>query len=442
MNISSDNKIITALATPYGKSAIAVIRISGDGSIALASRYLCREIGINKIKFNRFKTDGFEEKLMAVGYAAPRSYTGEEMVELFPHGNPIVCDKIIKTLLDGGARLAERGEFTKRAFENGKVDLMQCEALADIIDAQTEEQLIYGNKRYDGEFKGLDEAEKALNTALSTVEAVLHYGDELEENEIDYGILNDVYGSIDGIIAKLEAEIAGYGGGRIVNEGFKIAIIGKPNVGKSTLLNALIETDRAIVTPIAGTTRDTVDGFYVFDGKKFVVTDTAGINETTDVVEKIGIDRAKTAAERADAVLIVTDGEKVPDLGIDCDKKLAVRNKCDGIIDVGEDYSAAETDGILSMSAKNGKNIAALKRKLYDMAPKSSGAVCNHRQYECVVKCLNACKAAKAECNKADGLEIVAAALFDAYSEIEKLYGKQADESVISSIFERFCVGK
>lgn len=444
MNRIAENDIITALATPYGRSAIAVIRVSGGGCFDLVNKHLKSAVEINKIKYNKFSAGDFEEKLMAVGYKAPKSYTGEDMVELFPHGNPLVCDTIIRTLTEDGARLAERGEFTNRAFINGKIDLMQCEALADIIDAQTEEQLIYGNKRYDGEFKGLDEAEKLLNRALSTVEAVLHYGDELEGEEVDYGLLNDVYGAIDGIIRRLEAEIDGHAGGRIVNDGFKAVIIGVPNVGKSTLLNALIGSDRAIVTPIAGTTRDTVDGVYVFDGKKFVITDTAGLNEeTTDEVEKIGIERAKAATKTADAVIVMVDSDgRMPDFIPESGKKLIVKNKCDDITDVGTDYKRAENGEILSISAKNNKNITALKRKLYDIAPKASGAVCNHRQYECVVRCLDACKAAKLECEKKDGLEIVAAALYDAYGAIQKLYGKEADESVISSIFERFCVGK
>lgn len=444
MNSYAENDIIIALATPYGRSAIAVIRLSGDGCFDLVNKRLKRAVEINKIKYNEFGSADFEEKLMVVGYKAPKSYTGEDMIELFPHGNPLVCDTIVRILIEDGARLAERGEFTNRAFTNGKIDLMQCEALADIIDAQTEEQLRYGNKRYDGEFKGLDEAEKLLNRALSTIEAVLHYGDELEGEEVDNGLINDVYGAIDEIIRRLEVEIDGYAGGRIVNDGFKVVIIGVPNVGKSTLLNVLTDSDRAIVTPIAGTTRDTVDGVYVFDGKKFVITDTAGMNEeTTDEVEKIGIERAKAAAIEADAVIVMVAADgKMPDFMPENCKKVIVKNKCDDIADVGIDYKRAENGEILSISAKNNKNITALKRKLYDIAPKASGAVCNHRQYECVVRCLDACKAAKLECEKKDGLEIVAAALYDAYAAIQKLYGKEADESVISSIFERFCVGK
>lgn len=194
MNKSTDKDIITALATPYGRSALAAIRISGDGCKKLVERFLSRPLKDGELRYNNFKTAKFGENLTAIGYKAPKSYTGEEMVELFTHGNMTVCDGIIEALVSGGARIAERGEFTKRAFLNGKLDLMQCEALADIIEAQTAEQLEYGNKRYDGGFKRLKNAEIALNRALSTVEAVLHYSDELEENEIDERLLNDVYG--------------------------------------------------------------------------------------------------------------------------------------------------------------------------------------------------------------------------------------------------------
>lgn len=440
--INNKNQIIAALATPYGKSAVAIIRISGFGSIELVERFLLRKIGIGELKTNTFKADGFTERLMAVGFKAPRSYTGEDLVELYPHGNMTVCDGILKVLIGGGARLAERGEFTRRAFQNGKVDLMQCEALADIIDAQTTEQLVYGNKRYDGGFSQLKVAEDLLKKALSTVEAVLHYGDELEQIEIDGGLKDDVYSAIDRVIDIVEKEERGFAGGKIINDGFKVALIGQPNVGKSTLLNALTGSDRAIVTPIAGTTRDTVEGSYIYNGRKFVVTDTAGLNESTfDEVEKIGIERAKRAAEDADAVVIVTTpGEKAQKS--DYALSVEVANKCDSAVDVGEDYASCEHGGVMEISAKLGKNVTALKKKLYDMCPKDFGAVCNHRQYGCICRCLSSLRAAADESKKAESLEIVAALLYEAYSAIAELHGETADENVISSVFERFCVGK
>lgn len=445
--------IIVALATPYGRSAIAAIRMSGDGSIALAERFLSKKIAVGALKYNTFCADGFIERLMAVGFVAPSSYNGEETVELYPHGNMTVCDMIIKTLVGAGARVAERGEFTKRAFLNGKLDLMQCEALADIIDAQTAEQLNYGNKRFDGGFKKLAEVEKTLKTALSTVEAVLHYNDELEDGEADTALMNDVYNAMDGAIAALSAEISGFAGGKIINDGFKVAIIGEPNVGKSTVLNALVGSDRAIVTDIAGTTRDTVEGSYVYNDRKFVIVDTAGIRaDAADKVEKIGISRALDAAASADAVLYVLDAHKKQEKSTQIDRiaqiksryerVLAVKNKCDGQTDVGCDYGYAQKDGILCISALKNVNITALKQQLYDLCPKDYGSICNHRQYECAVRCLDSIVAAKNECKNACALEIVAALLYEAYTAITDMYGENADEQVISAVFERFCVGK
>ncbi len=444
MNNNEQKGIIVALATPYGKSAVAIIRVSGKGSIELVDGFLSRSVKIGKMCYRTFFANNFKENLLAVGFKAPHSFTGEDSVELYPHGNMTICDGIIKTLISGGARLAERGEFTSRAFINGKLDLMQCEALADIIDAQTSEQLIYGNKRYDGGFGELGKAEELLKKALSTVEAVLHYSDELEENEIEIGLIEDVETAIDKAITVLKHEENGFAGGKIINDGFKVALIGEPNVGKSTLLNALTESDRAIVTPIAGTTRDTVEGFYIYNGKKFIVTDTAGLNSNTDdVVEKIGIERAMKAANDADAVIIVkTEKEKIiPKLEIMA-KKIEIINKCDEKTDVGIEYKKAESDGKLEISAKSGINITALKQKLYDICPKDHGAICNHRQYGCVIKCLDSLYAAKKESEKKESLEIVAALLYEAYSAIEELYGEKADENVISAVFERFCVGK
>lgn len=441
MNKSTLDNIIVALATPYGRSAIAAIRMSGGGSIELAQSFLSRPLKAECLKKNRFIAGSFAETLTAVCFKAPYSYTGEDTVELYPHGNMVVCNRIISELIGAGARAAERGEFTKRAFLNGKLDLMQCEALADIIDAQTSEQLEYGNKRFDGGFKSLGEAEKLLKTALSSVEAVLHYSDELEAGEIEASIDGDVYAALDRVIAMLESELKGYDGGRVINDGFKVALIGAPNAGKSTLLNALTESDRAIVTPIAGTTRDTVDGEFAYNGRKFIVTDTAGLTETLDKVERLGVERAKKAAEHADAVVFFADGEIKPPKTT-C-PIITVQNKCDAQADVGTDYKAAENGGALMISAKCGINIKALKQKLYDASPKSCGGICNHRQYDCVSRCLEACKSAKKEGKKADGLEIVAAALYEAYSAICALYGEgDADERVLDAVFDRFCVGK
>lgn len=445
-NINNNNEIIVAMATPYGKSAVAIIRISGNGCIDLVDGFLSRPLKVGKLEYNSFTSGSFTEKLMAVCFKSPKSYTGEDIVELFPHGNPTVCDIIIKELIFAGARAAEKGEFTKRAFLNGKVDLMQCEALADIIDAQTPEQLSYGNKRYDGGFKGLNEVEKALKAALGTVEAILHYSDELEGGEQDEALLRDVYGALDKIVETLEKEEHGFAGGRIINDGFKIALFGFPNVGKSTLINALTESERAIVTPIAGTTRDTVDGYYSYNGRKFSVTDTAGYRsdiDVTDQVEKIGINRALKAANDSDLILLMTDdGGVLPNIRFENKKTLTVANKCDSDIDVGIDHDKAYINGVFRISAKHGINIAALKQKLYELCPKDFGGICNHRQYNCVKNCLEYCRAAKKAVDGGESLELAAALLFDAYSAIQELYGEKADEKIIDSVFERFCVGK
>lgn len=445
---TNNNRIIAALATPYGKSAVAAIRISGNGCIKAVERFLSRGLETGKLAYNVFAFGSFKENLMAACFKAPRSYTGEDTVELYPHGNPVICDEIIKILVEhGDMALAERGEFTKRAFLNGKLDLMQCEALADIIDAETEQQLSYGNDRYDGHFTELKRAEQTLKNALSTVEAVLHYSDELENEEKEENVSTEVYDAIDAVITRLKKEIDGYSGGRIINDGMRIALIGAPNVGKSTILNALTGVDRAIVTPIAGTTRDTVDGEYVYKGRKFIVTDTAGLNETSDIVEGLGVERAKKVALDADAVVFVAanDNTEFKDTVIsDRAVRIYVINKRDDKKDCGEHYeNAQDKNDRLEISAKNGINITALKQKLYDSYPKQYGEICNHRQYGCAVRCLEACIAARNEGKKAQGLEIVAAALYEAYSAMCELYGEgDADENVITAVFERFCVGK
>ncbi len=446
-NMNNENRIITALATPYGRSAVAVIRVSGKGCIELVEKLTERKLEIGRIKVNTFLGDNFKENLMTAAFKAPKSYSGEDTVELYPHGNTTICDGIIRTLLSNGASLAERGEFTKRAFLNGKIDLMQCEALADIIDAQTIEQLNYGNKRFDGGFKSLSEAEYFLSNALSAIEALLHYGDELEGNERDGKLEEEVKNDIKNVIKSLESEISGYNGGKIINEGFKVALLGAPNVGKSTLLNALTQSERAIVTSIAGTTRDTVDGTYVYEGKKFVITDTAGLNDKTDdPVEKIGIERSLKAAADADAILYLTEKEKNHKIPKTLEnskiKIITVKNKCDDETDIGKEYKKAENGNILEISAEKKINITALKQKLYEICPKEVGSISNHRQYECVKKCLDSLYSAEKEFENAESLEIVAALLYEAYGAIAELHGEKADEKIISAVFERFCVGK
>lgn len=443
------NEIIIALATPYGKSAVAILRMSGGGCIELAERFLTKKLSVGKLEYNKFEVKSnekteFSENLMAVCYKSPKSFTGEDTVELYPHGNMTVCDTIIKYIINGGARLAERGEFTKKAFLNGKLDLMQCEALADIIDAQTAEQLDYGNRRYNGEFDGLYRVKNGLKKSLSTIEAVLHYSDELEENETDESLVKDVFEKISEFVDILKKETDGFAGGKIINDGFKIALIGAPNVGKSTLLNAMIGKDRAIVTDIAGTTRDTIDGEYVYNGRKFVVTDTAGLNgDTKDEVELLGIGRSKKAAEEANLAVFLVSDDNFAAIPSEISKYITVKNKCDGETDVGIEYKKAETGGKLCISAKNDVNITALKQKIYELCPKNFGAICNHRQYACAVKCLDRLTEAGAELKKAEGLEIVAALLYEAYSALAELYGESdPDESIINTVFERFCVGK
>lgn len=437
-SICSKNDMIAALATPYGRSALAVIRISGKGCIEKVSAFLTKPLKPEKLKLNTFVSGEFTENLTAVCYRAPHSYTGEDVVELITHGNPIVVDGVIKALTDGGVRLAERGEFTERAFSAGKIDLTGCEALADIIDAETAEQLKYANARFNGEFTGLKKVESLLVTALGDIEAMLHYVDELEKTDIDGELPTEILAAIDSAIDILTQETESYNGGRILSSGLKVALVGAPNVGKSTLLNALIGADRAIVTDQAGTTRDTVEGAFIYKGRKFIVIDTAGLNDNaTDKVEMIGIERAKKAAESADVVIRVTAAD------IDRQAEIAatftVENKHD---ELTGDENAKSSGDLIKISAKNGVNLTAVKQKLYELCPKNVGEICNHRQYGSAVRCLDACRQARKEWEKPDGMEIVAAALYEACSAIAELYGEQADEKVISSVFERFCVGK
>ena len=310
---------IACISTPLGTGAISIIRISGPQCLNIAKKvFVCKHKDIvpRYLYLGDFVYKNINDKCLMVHFKAPLSYTGEDMVEFQCHGGEFLAENILKSLLECGANLAENGEFSKRAFLNGKLTLDKAEGIIDVINATSEAELKAGYKILKGELKQtVNKIQGALTEFLARINVDLDYPEHDDEHTtalyVKNGLLN--------LKAEIESLLKTATTGKVVKNGINVAIIGKPNVGKSSILNALIGENRAIVTNIAGTTRDTIVETINFNGIKFNFIDTAGIRESDDIVEKIGIERSKQSIKEADVVLIVFDNSS--DLTVE-DKKL------------------------------------------------------------------------------------------------------------------------
>lgn len=428
-----DNKdIIVARATAAGTAALAIIRVSGKGSKAITEK-ICKPLEEARHVYLRTLTlKNIKEQATVIYYDAGHSYTGEESVEVICHGNENIVNEIINEYVRFGARHAKGGEFTYRAFLNGKLDLNMSEAVNDVITAESIEQINYSEERLQGTaYAEVFEVERLLKDALGGMEAVFHYSDELQGGEED-DALKEVYDKLEDARARLNELLNNYDAGRRIREGVRVAIIGRPNVGKSTLLNAILKCDRAIVTDVAGTTRDTIEEGYFYKGRKFVIIDTAGIRNAKDGAERLGVDRAFKAAEDADVVLNVSDNGEFLTVNNKC--VITVMNKCDS-------QTLPESDDTKeSISAKNNINIESLKEKIYKATAGTPSAICNARQLDCAKRCLNAIN--KALTIPQNQIELVDALCFEAYDSINEMFGKKVSDEIITNVFSRFCVGK
>jgi len=293
---------IVAIATPPGKAGVAIVRISGDKSADILKNITktADSLTPRHMYLKTVYLDGFVDNALIVYFKSPNSYTGEDIGEIQCHGGYFVAEEVLKKVLTLGARLAEPGEFSKRAFLNGKLSIDQAEGIMDIINAETKAQASVGSELIKGKlFEKINDIQNKLTDAIAEVEAKLDYPeydfDEKEETSLKT--------SLENIKKELEVLINSNIKGSKIKNGVKVAIVGRPNVGKSSLLNALTNSEKAIVTNVAGTTRDIIEGEYVYNGILFRLFDTAGIHESEDVVERIGIERAKDSVKSADIVL-------------------------------------------------------------------------------------------------------------------------------------------
>lgn len=432
-----NNEVIAAISTPVGRGAISVVRMSGKGSIEIAkSLFKNMPEKANELKLGRFNGKNFSDQAMCVYFSSPRSYTGEDMVEFQMHGGYAVANAALKTLLNNGCRLAEHGEFTKRAYLNGKMNLANVEGVMDIIDAESVTAAENGYKMLTGALDGkIFELQDKLTDLLAQIEVALDYPEE----DLEYVTKEQIKDALSEVKQKTQNLLDTSSKGRIIKNGVNIAIVGKTNVGKSSLLNTLVGYDRAIVTDIEGTTRDTLSESYVYRDVKFNFIDTAGLRKTSDVVENIGIERSKKAVENADIVLLVYDGEKVDGEYEEIAKNpktIKVFNKAD-IKNHGND--------VLSVSAKTGENVEKLKEVIYEKIKlgnisSSDVMITNARHIDCLNRALKSLDRANEVIDET--LDCISLEIREGWQALGEITGATANEEVVNRIFEKFCVGK
>lgn len=439
------NDTIAAIATANATGAVSIIRISGEEAILIASELINKDLSKKEGYTITFGTvqeenDVVDEVLVSI-FRAPKSYTGEDVVEIGCHGGLFITRKILSLCLGKGARLARRGEFTERAFLNGKMDLSQAEGVNDLINATDEVNAKSAMHSLKGSVsKILKPLEEDLTQIISNIEVNIDYPEyddvhQLTEDEIlpkAKAWLKDIQKLID------EAKKAVN-----IREGIDTVILGRPNVGKSSLLNALLEEDKAIVTDIAGTTRDIVEGTVRLDGITLNLIDTAGIHESNDIVEKIGIDKSLQALEKAELVIVVLDGSEA--LTDEDHKLLEMTKNKNRIVVYNKNDKAIQHDGI-SISAING-DVEALTNAIKEKYEKelylaSSDTLNNERQIGLAIQAEQSMKNAIRTLEDGMELDLVTIDLENAWTSLKEITGKVGKEDLLDEIFSRFCLGK
>ncbi len=452
---------IAAIATAPGEGGLAVIRISGSQAAKILSRIFNSQHGIDVAKMTTHRLyygtvaagAAQGEAVLVTIMRSPHSYTGEPVVEIFAHGGILIAKSILQSIVGKEARLAEPGEFTKRAFLNGKMDLSQAEAVADIIAAKTATALKIGLNQLEGKLAGeIKLIKKKIVNIIALIEAEIDYAEE-EITRVDTAKLriaiNDHKNSIDRLMATYEQ-------GRVIKNGVAIAIIGRPNVGKSSLLNCLLKEERAIVTAIPGTTRDVIEEVINIQGIPVRLMDTAGVRNSTGVIEKIGLIKTTKAIQKADLILWVIDGSKYFDIKnreplkkIKNKPVIIVINKKDLQQRIGiKDLEHIKDYPIVHLSAKTGKGLKELERTIAQKALHNSTGqselliITNQRQYECLNRASSSLTQALDSLEKQLGLEFVAVDLRKSLTSIGELVGEVVNDDILQVIFSKFCVGK
>lgn len=445
---------ITAISTPVGVGGISVIRLSGKDATKISAKVFepfgkVEKIEPRKMYLGKFTAENFNEKCMMVYFKAPHSYTGEDVVEFQCHGGIVIAKGVLNALLNNGAILAGPGEFTKRAFVNGKLTLDEAEGVMDMINAESESEVRAGYNLMQGALsKEINEVQEMLTKMIAKIEVVLDY----PENDYEEQTSNETVQELDKIKDKLTNILNTSSTGQIVKNGSKVLILGKPNVGKSSLLNAILNFDRAIVTSIKGTTRDILEETYTYKGVKFILTDTAGLHNANDEVEKIGIEKAKQAVNYADVILLVLDStapltEEDKEILKFANNKntIVVKNKSD--LGSNLDLKEYNFSRIIEVSALKKQGVEELKQTIYDLVideniVNSNLMITNTRHIEAIKKAIGYIEEAQNGINMGVTLDVVSIDLKNLWLALGEITGNNNNEEIINEIFTGFCVGK
>jgi tRNA modification GTPase len=446
---------IAAIATPAGEGGVAIVRLSGPDAERISSEIFFRNAGKNGCLRSHTLHHGIirnpqteivlDEVLVAI-MRKPRSYTGEDVIEIHCHGGPFVARAILELVLSRGARHADPGEFTKRAFFNGRMDLVQAEGVLDLIQARTTEGMRVALEQVRGGLsKWVGELREELIDILVQVEAAIDFPEE----EIELLKRADLTAKINALTSKIGVIIETYDWGRLFREGARVCIVGRPNVGKSSLLNAILGEERVIVTPVPGTTRDVIEESVNLAGLPVALWDTAGVRESEDEIEKLGVERTLKHLEKADAALVVLDGslqltaeDQTILAATEPKKRLIVINKND----LPERLKLNPRIGTIKVSARTGEGLEVLRRILreilLDVESTPEIVLTNLRHKASLERSRGSLEMSAEALREGLSSELIAVDLQEAKEALEEVIGVVSNDSILERIFSSFCIGK
>ncbi len=452
---------IAAISTPRGEGGIGIVRISGSEAIEILAKIFkpksnkevknLNNFSINYGKLSNENNEIVDEVLVSV-MKGSKTYTAEDIVEINCHGGYLITEKVLELVLRFGARHAEQGEFTRRAFLNGRIDLTQAEAVMDLIHSKTDKSISLSLDQLRGDLKSqISHLKRLLLDVAAHVNVVLDYPEE----GIDDPLPDNLVDNLKIVVSTTNELILSYDKGKMIKEGVKTAILGKPNVGKSSLLNALLREERAIVTHIAGTTRDIIEEVINIKGIPLVLVDTAGIRKTDDIVENIGVEKSMSQIEQADFILFVVDGSKeLEEEDIKINEKLRGK-KVLGIVNKNDLSQVADltkldsVDTFINISAKENLGISDMEEHIYNLIIKGTVedsskklVITNVRHKTALEKTKDAINNIFETINMGLPMDLIAVDLKEALDSLSEVTGEISTEDLLDHVFKNFCVGK
>lgn len=448
---------IAAISSATGEAGIGIVRMTGEGCVDVLDSVFKRA-NDNADLINRKMTYGhivddneIVDEVLVCYMKAPHTYTREDVVEIYTHGGVVAVRKVLEVLLNNGARLAEAGEFTKRAFLNGRIDLSQAEAIIDMIKAKTDKAYSVSMKQLEGSVnRNIKQLRDKLLDMLSHVEYSINFTEDMQDELDNTPVLNEGKEVLD----KLKKLSESANRGRIIRDGINTTIIGKPNVGKSSLLNALLKENRAIVTDIPGTTRDVIEEYIDLDGISLKINDTAGIRDTEDIVEKIGVEKSVSFISDSDLIIAIFDSSREFDdedrkiLDLIRDKKsIVLLNKIDldGGFDFDENLEGIE---VIHTSIKNNEGIEELENKIIEMfndgyiEANNDNIITNIRHRDIINKAIKSLESSLHDMEAGVPIDCFEVDLRNAWEILGEITGETVDDDVLNKIFSDFCIGK